>query len=165
MLCPPVQLLGHFASLRHVQGSTATGVLEGGCRPSTHSSLEFPFHFERVGATKLITVGGRWTVSSDDRLPTVRDGLSHQQTCLTLLLAVGLRQRVNCFATGRSQQANVSLKLTAGFIKRNYQFSSGCYLCARKSPQLCLLSLLSEYSQVLQFKQFQCTRKNVRACW
>ena len=42
---PPVCLLGHFPSLRHVQGSVPTGVFEGGCRPSTHSSLGFPFHF------------------------------------------------------------------------------------------------------------------------
>ena len=45
LLCPPVCLLGHFPSLRHVQGSTPTGVFKGGCRPSTHSSLGFPFHF------------------------------------------------------------------------------------------------------------------------
>ena len=43
-LCPPVCLLGHFPSLQHVQGSTPTGVFEGGCQPSTHSPLDFPFH-------------------------------------------------------------------------------------------------------------------------
>ena len=31
LLCPPVYLLGHFPSLRRVQGSTPTRVLEGGC--------------------------------------------------------------------------------------------------------------------------------------
>ena len=45
LLCPPVCLLGHFPSLRHVQGSTPTGVFEGGCRPLTHSSLGFLFQF------------------------------------------------------------------------------------------------------------------------
>ena len=43
LLCPLVYLLCHFPSLRHVQGSTPTGVFEDGCRPSTHSSLGFPF--------------------------------------------------------------------------------------------------------------------------
>ena len=33
LLYPPVCLLGRFPSLRHVQGSTHTGVLEGGRRP------------------------------------------------------------------------------------------------------------------------------------
>ena len=45
LLCLPVCLLGHFASLRHVQGSTPTGVVEGDCRPLTFSSLCFPFYF------------------------------------------------------------------------------------------------------------------------
>ena len=44
LLCPPVYLLGRLASLWHVQGSTLTGVFEGGCRPSTHSSLGFPIY-------------------------------------------------------------------------------------------------------------------------
>ena len=43
--CPPVYLLGHFPSLRHIQGSIPTGVFEGGCGPLTHSSLGFSFHF------------------------------------------------------------------------------------------------------------------------
>ena len=43
LLCLPVYLLSHFPSLRHVQGSTPTGVFEGGCRPWTHSSLGLPF--------------------------------------------------------------------------------------------------------------------------
>ena len=51
LLCPPVCLLGHFPSLRHV-GSTPTGVFEGGCRPSTHSSLGFPFHFSLLRASR-----------------------------------------------------------------------------------------------------------------
>ena len=38
----PVYPLGHFPSLRHVQGSTPTGVFEGGHWPLTHSSLGFP---------------------------------------------------------------------------------------------------------------------------
>ena len=38
--CLFVYLLGHFPSLRHVQGSTPTGVFEGGCQPSTHSNLD-----------------------------------------------------------------------------------------------------------------------------
>ena len=42
---PPVYLLGHFSSFWLAQGSTPTGVFEGGCRPLTHSSLGFPFHF------------------------------------------------------------------------------------------------------------------------
>ena len=33
LLCPPVYLLGHFPSLRYVQGDTPTGAFEGGCRP------------------------------------------------------------------------------------------------------------------------------------
>ena len=45
LLCPPVYLLDHFPSLRHVQLSTSTGVFESGCRPLTQSSLGFPFHF------------------------------------------------------------------------------------------------------------------------
>ena len=41
--CPPVCLLVHFPPLWHVQGSTSTGVFEGGRRPLTHSGLGFPF--------------------------------------------------------------------------------------------------------------------------
>ena len=48
-----VCLLGRFPSLRHVQGSTPTGVFEGGCRPSTHSSPGFPFHFSLFVANSL----------------------------------------------------------------------------------------------------------------
>ena len=51
--CPLVYLLGHFPSLRHVQGSTPTGVFEDGCRPLTHSSLGFPFHFSLFVASSL----------------------------------------------------------------------------------------------------------------
>ena len=42
--CFYCRLFGHFPSLQHVQGST-TGLLEGVCRPLTHSSLGFLFHF------------------------------------------------------------------------------------------------------------------------
>ena len=47
LLCLPVDLLGHFPSLRHFQGSTPARVNQGGRRPSTHSCLgfRFPFHF------------------------------------------------------------------------------------------------------------------------
>ena len=38
LLCPPVYLLGHFPSLWHVQGSTPTGVFEGGWQPLTFQS-------------------------------------------------------------------------------------------------------------------------------
>ena len=41
LLCPPVYLVGHFRSLRRVQGSTPTGVFEGECRPSTHDTCFF----------------------------------------------------------------------------------------------------------------------------
>ena len=44
LLWPQVYLLCRFPSLRHVQGSTPTGIFEGGCRPLTHSSLGLPFH-------------------------------------------------------------------------------------------------------------------------
>ena len=40
LLCPPVYLLNHFPSFRHVLGSTSTGVFQGGCQPLTHYSLE-----------------------------------------------------------------------------------------------------------------------------
>ena len=39
LLCPPVRLLDHFPSLLHVQGSTSTGVSEGGRRTLTYVSL------------------------------------------------------------------------------------------------------------------------------
>ena len=41
LLFPPVCLVGHFPRLRHVQGSTPTGVFEGRCRPFKHTSLGF----------------------------------------------------------------------------------------------------------------------------
>ena len=53
--CPPVCLLGHFPSLLYAQGSIPTGVLEGGCRPLTHSSLGLiPLHFSLFVASSLI---------------------------------------------------------------------------------------------------------------
>ena len=56
LLCPPVYLLGPFPSLRHVQGNTPTGGFEGGCRPSTYSSLGLSFHFSLFVARSL----NRW---------------------------------------------------------------------------------------------------------
>ena len=53
LLCLSVCLLGHVPSLRHVRGSTPTGVFEGGCRPSTQFTLGFPFHFS-LFCSKLI---------------------------------------------------------------------------------------------------------------
>ena len=44
LLCPLVYVPGCFPSLQHVQGSTHTGVFKDRCRPSTYSSLGFPFH-------------------------------------------------------------------------------------------------------------------------
>ena len=61
--CPPVDLLRHFPSLRHDQCSTPTGVFKGGCRPSTHSSLGFPFHFSPFVASSL-NLWGWWHVWS-----------------------------------------------------------------------------------------------------
>ena len=59
LLCPPVYLLSHFPPLRHVQGSTPTGVFKGGCWPSTHSTQDFPFHF-LLQAHCTVTVWGWW---------------------------------------------------------------------------------------------------------
>ena len=67
LLCPPVYLLGCFPLLRHVQGSTPTGVYEDGCRPLTHSSLGFPFHFSLFVASSL-NLWGWWHVLSDCHL-------------------------------------------------------------------------------------------------
>ena len=53
LLCPPVYLFGRFPSLRHVQWNTPTGDFEGGCWPSTHSSLGFPFHFSLFVASSF----------------------------------------------------------------------------------------------------------------
>ena len=39
-------LQGHFPSLRNTQDSTSTGVFESGCQPSSHASLDFPFHLQ-----------------------------------------------------------------------------------------------------------------------
>ena len=43
LLCPPVYLLGHFPSLRQVQGNTPTGIFVGGCRPVSASRSTFYF--------------------------------------------------------------------------------------------------------------------------
>ena len=51
LLCPPVYLLGRFPSLR--QASTPRGVFEGGCRPLTHSSPGFLFHFSLFVTSSL----------------------------------------------------------------------------------------------------------------
>ena len=53
LLCPPVYLLSHFPALQHVQGNAPTGVFQGGCQPSTHSSLGFPFPFSLFVASSL----------------------------------------------------------------------------------------------------------------
>ena len=63
LLCPPVYLLSHFLSLRHVQGSTSTGIFKGGCRPLTHSSLGFPFHFSFFVAKLCLLNLWRWWLS------------------------------------------------------------------------------------------------------
>ena len=44
LLCAPVYLLGRFPLLRHVHGSTPTGVFEIGCWTLTHASLRFLFY-------------------------------------------------------------------------------------------------------------------------
>ena len=59
LLCPPFYLLGRFVSLRHVEGSTPTGNFEGECRPSTQSSLGFPFHVSLSVAISL-NLWGWW---------------------------------------------------------------------------------------------------------
>ena len=65
--CPPVYLVGHFLSFQHVQGSTPTGVFEGGCGPSTHFSLGFPFHFSLFVVISL-NLWRWWHVWSDFHL-------------------------------------------------------------------------------------------------
>ena len=59
LLCPPVYLLDHFPLLQHVQGSPPAGGLEGECRPSTHFSLGFPFHYSLFVATSWNLWGWR----------------------------------------------------------------------------------------------------------
>ena len=51
--CQPAYLLGYFPSLQHVQGSTPTGIFEGGYQPLVHSSLSFPSHFSLFVASSL----------------------------------------------------------------------------------------------------------------
>ena len=67
LLCSPVYLLGHFPSLRYVQGSTRIAVFEGGCRPSTYSCLGFPFHFSLFVASSF-NMWGWWHVWPDCHL-------------------------------------------------------------------------------------------------
>ena len=67
LLCPPVYLLDCFHSLRHVQGSTPTGVFEGIYRPWIHCTLDFPFHFSLFVASSL-NLWGWWHVWSDCHL-------------------------------------------------------------------------------------------------
>ena len=56
LLCPPVCLLGHFPALRHVQGSTPTGVFEGDVTNDTfQSGLPSPL----FAASPLNLWGGR----------------------------------------------------------------------------------------------------------
>ena len=66
LLCPPIVLLSRFPSLRHFQGSTPTGVFEGGCGPLIHSSLGFPFYFSLFVASSLNLLGWWhvWSVTS-----------------------------------------------------------------------------------------------------
>ena len=58
-VCVCVCVLSNFPSLRHVHGCTRTGVFEGRCRPSTHSSLAFPFRFSFFVANSLNLCGWR----------------------------------------------------------------------------------------------------------
>ena len=67
LLCLPVYLHSSFPSLRHVQGSTPTGVSEGGCWPLTYSSLGFPFHFSLFVASSL-NLWELWHVWADCHL-------------------------------------------------------------------------------------------------
>ena len=71
LLFPPVCLLGHFPSLRHVQDSAPTGVFEGRYRPLTHSSLGFPFHFSLFVASSL-NLWGWWHVSETPVRPMIQ---------------------------------------------------------------------------------------------
>ena len=54
-------LLCHSPSLHRAQGSTNTGVCEGGCWTLTHASLNFPFHFS-IFETRSLTLRGWWHV-------------------------------------------------------------------------------------------------------
>ena len=45
---PPVYLLCHFFGLRHVQDSTPTGFLEGGCRTMTQNNMCCRIFFTQV---------------------------------------------------------------------------------------------------------------------
>ena len=62
-----LNLLCHFRSLRHVQGSTPTEVFDGGWQPLTHSSLGFPLHLSVFVASSL-NLWGWWHVWSDCQL-------------------------------------------------------------------------------------------------
>ena len=65
LLCPPVCLpRSRFPSVCHVQDSTPTGVLEGGCQPLIHSSLGFPCRFSLSVASSL-NLWVWWHVWSD----------------------------------------------------------------------------------------------------
>ena len=54
LLCPPVNLLGRFPSLRHVHGSSPTEVVEVECRPLIHSSVGLSIAPSFTFCSKLI---------------------------------------------------------------------------------------------------------------
>ena len=54
LLCPPVNLLGRFPSLRHVHGSSPTEVVEVECRPLIHSSVGLSIPPSFTFCSKLI---------------------------------------------------------------------------------------------------------------
>ena len=92
LLClPGVYLVSHFPSLRRVQGSTPTGVFEGGCRPLTHSSLGFPFHFA-LFVTSSLNLCGWWHVWSKCQL--LRQ--SSVADCMNLYCQAGGWNRICC---------------------------------------------------------------------
>ena len=87
--CPPVYLLGHFPSLRYVQGNTPIGFFESGCRPSTHSGLGFPFHFSLFVASSL-NLWGWWHVWPDCHLlislkTAIRSRKDHDRWCVQFM--------------------------------------------------------------------------------
>ena len=92
-LCLPVCLLNHFPWLRHVLGSTPTGVFEGGCWPLMHSSLGFPFHFFVASSLNL---WGWWHVWSDCHLLRQSSGEHGCMTSSTSLLKLTLSQSQFC---------------------------------------------------------------------
>ena len=93
----PQSLLGHFRSLRHVQGSSPKGVFEGGCRPLTHSSLGFPFHFSFFCSKLIESV--RMTACAIQLSPLEvfqRRAWVTASTCFHLHCQAGGWDRINC---------------------------------------------------------------------